>query len=122
MEGLPRTWVWMAIPLVVLAVNLVFPRSRQLKNIALFLLIGAVTLHAFAVHNVIYRSLLAIERWISPGNDLMSKEDMLRWLPQLRRDVSILGSELFLGLVAGIIFAAIPCDILSHRRSVTDET
>ena len=124
MEGELITWRWMAIPLVVLAVNLAYPRSRRLKEIALFLFILAAALHAFAAYTELYRSVHAVERWISPGNELWSQETALGSLAYARKAVGKYGFQLFLEMMLAIILAAIPFDILSRRSrgSVAHET
>jgi hypothetical protein len=124
MEGELITWRWMAIPLVVLAVNLAYPRSRRLKEVALFLFILAAALHAFAAYTEIYRPLHAVERWISPGNKLWSEETALGSLAYARKALGKYGFQLFLEMTLAIILAAIPCDVLSRRshRGVARET
>jgi len=115
MESELITWVWMAIPLLALGVNLAYPRSRRLKEIALFVFILAAALHAFAASTEIFRSLNGIQRWISPGNKFWSQETALGSIAYARHAVGKYGSQLFLEMTLGIILAAIPCDILSRR-------
>ena len=116
MEG-EQTWKWMVLPLIVLTVNLFFPRSRLLKAFALLLLLVTAGFRAFAGDNEIDRSLRAIERWVSPGNPRLTAEAVSAWLPAIRRAVAWYGLDLWLGLALGILFASLPCDILSRWRS-----
>jgi hypothetical protein len=118
MEGEP-TCIWMAVPLILLSVNLLFPRSRLLKALALVLLVIAAGFRAFSGHNEIDRSLRAIEFWFSPGNPLMTHEIVSTWISPIRRAVAWYGFDLWLGLALGALFAAVPCDILSRWRLYT---
>ena len=112
-----QTGIWMAVPIILLFVNLLFPRSRLLKALALILLVIAAGVRAFSGHNQIDRSLRAIEFWFSPGNPLMTHEIVASWLPPIRRAVTWYGFDLWLGLALGTFFASVPCDILSRWQS-----
>jgi hypothetical protein len=118
MEG-DHTWIWMGVPIILLFVNLLFPRSRLLKALALILLVIAAGFRAFSGHNEIDRSLRAIEFWFSPGNPLMTHETVAGWIGPIRRAVTWYGFDLWLGLALGVFFASVPCDILNRWRSHT---
>ena len=116
MQG-EHTWIWMAVPLILLFVNLLFPRSRVLKALALILLVITAGFRAYSGHNQIDRSIRAIEFWFSPGNPLMTHETVAGWLPPIRRMVAWYGFDLWLGLALGTFFASVPCDIVSRWQS-----
>ena len=115
--GGAQTWIWMGVPIILLFVNLLFPRSRLLKAVALILLVIAAGFRAFSGHNQIDRSLRAIEFWFSPGNPLMTHEIVSGWIAPIRRAVTWYGFDLWLGLALGTLFASVPCDILSRWQS-----
>src|SRR3954452_6604991 len=112
-----HTLIWMAVPIILLFVNLLFPRSRRLKAFALILLVMLAGSRAFTDHHQIDRSLRAIEFWFSPGNPAMTSETVAGWIPPIQRAVTWYGFDLWLGLALGIFFASVPCDILSLWRS-----
>src|ERR1041384_3680532 len=103
--GGAQTWIWMVVPITLLFVNLLFPRSRLLKALALILLVITAGLSAYTGHNQIDRSIRAIEFWFSPGNPLMTHEAVAGWLPPIRRAVTWYGFDLWLGLALGTLFA-----------------
>jgi len=109
--------IWIAVPIILLFVNLLFPRSQLLKTLALILLVITAGIRAFTGHNQIDRSLRAIEFWFSPGNPMMTHQTVAGWIPPIQRAVTWYGFDLWLGLALGIFFAFVPCDILSRRRS-----
>ena len=115
-QGVP-TLIWMAAPIALLFINLLFPRSRRLKAGALILLVIIAGFRAFSDHYQIDRSLRAIEFWFSPGNPAMTSETVAGWIPPIQRAVRWYGFDLWLGLALGIFFAAVPCDILTLWRS-----
>ena len=114
-----QNWIWMGAPIILLLINLLFPRSRMVKAFALILLVITAGFRAFSGHNQIDRSLRAIEFWFSPGNPMMTHETVAGWLPPIRSAVASYGFDLWLGLALGTFFAAVPCDILSRWRSRT---
>ena len=115
--GGAQTWIWMGVPIILLFVNLLFPRSRLLKTLALILLVITAGVRAFSGHHQIDRSLLAIEFWFSPGNPLMTHEIVSGWIAPIRRAVTWYGFDLWLALALGTFFASVPCDILSRWQS-----
>jgi hypothetical protein len=123
MEGQLRTWVLMAVPLVVLAVNLVFPRSRLIKSLALAFLVFAATLHGFLAHNQIDRSLRAVAYRLSSDDSFDPPASEAPRLTAVDAALTQYGFDIWLGLCLAVLFAAVPCDVLSRRpRSMRAKT
>src|SRR5437870_10844564 len=66
MEAFPRTWVFMAGPLIVLALNLLFPRSRILKFTMLVLLVPAIMLHGLLSYVPVSRAIVHHHHYGTP--------------------------------------------------------
>jgi hypothetical protein len=113
MEGESRVWIFMALALVVLAVNLLYPRSRGLKICALLFLFLALCLHSSFQLNHIERSFNALERYGRPHDDAPT-ESGFPWIRPLRSAVDAAFFDMWLGLSLGVLFALLPADSLSR--------
>ena len=121
MEGESHPWFWMALALLALAGNLVFPRWRGLKLGALAFLLLAAYSYAGTREVQIVRALNMVER--HPDSPVSPAE----WLRTARAAVAEAFFDLWLALVGGVLFALIPADAIGrlalawsrHRQSRT---
>ena len=118
------TWIYMALPLIALAGNLLWPRRRAIQVAALIALALAAWLHGsiLAGMNPHARALAAVERHITgewPPNSELAVAS-LRSARAVARQIIF---DVSLGLTLGIAFAIIPPDALSRiaRRSARAE-
>ena len=116
MEGELRTWILMAVPLAVLAVNLGFPKSRFVKILALLFLVSAATLHGlFALHDI-GRSLRAVATRLSSDHSLLPPAMEAHQIRAVDAAVTQYGFDVWLGLTLAVLFAALPCDTFGRRQ------
>jgi hypothetical protein len=109
----PGPWVFMIFPIVVLAFNLAWPRSRRLKYIAIVVLVLATWL---ADLNPLDRVVGLAER-ILTGVQEGTKEQIIS---NLRIVIGWAHETLYyvkLGFTLAVIFAATPADVISRFRS-----
>ena len=109
-------WMWMAFPLVGLAINLVWPHKRSLKAVGIVLLLLTVYLHGFSGLNPLDRVVGLAERIVT-GQQAGTPEQVVS---NLRIGQALAHQTMFdvsLGLTLAVMFAAIPVDILARIRS-----
>ena len=111
----------MAGPLVALAVNLVFPRSRVLKGAALVFLVAAATLHGLLAHNQITRSLRAVAKRLTMEQPFVPPAAEADQLRAVDTAVMQYGFDVWLGFSLAVLFAALPCDVLRRRADRNNE-
>jgi hypothetical protein len=111
MEGESRVWILMALALVVLAVNLLYPRTRGVKICALLFLFLALCLHSSFQLNHIERSFNVLERYGRP-HDHAPMEGGFPWIRPLSSAVDTAFFDMWLGLSLGLVFALLPADSL----------
>jgi len=121
-EGTPISWIWMAFPLVGLALNLVWPRKRVLKAIGIVVLLLAAYLHGFLGLNPLDRVVGLAERILTKQQGGTPEQVV----SNLRIGQSLAHQTMFdvsLGLTLAVMFAATPVDIIARirSRSRTDE-
>src|SRR3954468_23239653 len=119
MEGELSTWILMAVPIVVLAANLVFPRSRIVKSLALLFLVFAATLHALLAHNQIDRSLRAVAMRLSSDHSLIPPAAEAPQIRAVDTAVTQYGFDVWLGLCLAVLFAAVPSDVFRRGQRRT---
>ena len=122
-EGTPISWIWMAFPLVGLALNLVWPRKRVLKAIGIVVLLLAAYLHGFLGLNPLDRVVGLAERILTKQQDGTPQQVV----SNLRIGQALAHQTMFdvsLGLTLAVMFAATPVDIIARirSRSRTDES
>jgi len=116
-DGTPRPWIWMMFPIIVLALNLVWPRSRRLKSIGLVLLVLAAWLPDL---NPLDRVVGLAERILTgkqegtPEQIVSNLRIVQGWAHQTLIYVS-------LGFTLAVIFAATPVHVISRLRSQRPE-
>jgi hypothetical protein len=118
MEGELRTWILMVVPLVVLATNLLFPRSRIVKILALLFLVFAATLHGLLAHNQIDRSLRAVAGRLSSSDSPILPAEEAQQIKAVDVAVTQYGFDVWLGFCLAVLFAAVPCDILRRKPPI----
>jgi hypothetical protein len=104
MEAFPRTWILLAIALIVLGVNLVFLRSPQLKTGVLIFLGLSMLWHAFVSFNPVLR---AINMHFAYGYPLDLTHGFLAHV------IAVAVFDLALAAVLGLLFFFIPADVLT---------
>lgn len=112
MEGESGAWVLMAFALVVLAVNLVYPRSLGVKICALLFLFFATCLHSSNQLNNVERTFNVLERY--GPHDEAPVETGYPWIQPLSSRVDRAFFDMWLGLSLGLVFALLPSDSLSR--------
>jgi hypothetical protein len=115
-EGTQISWIWMAFPLVGLALNLVWPRKRILKAVGIVLLLLAAYLHGFVGLNPLDRAVGLAERILTKQQDGTPEQVV----SNLRIGQSLAHQTMFdvsLGLTLAVVFAATPVDIIARIRS-----
>lgn len=125
-EGEPITWMWMAFPLVGLAINLVWPRKRSLKVVGIILLLLTAYLHGFSGLNPLDRVVGLAERIVTGQQDGTPKQVVsnLRLGQRLAHQTMF---DVSLGLTLAVVFAATPVDIIarilsrSHPKAQADD-
>jgi hypothetical protein len=106
MEAFPRTWVLMAGPLIVLALNLLFPRSRTLKFAMLGLLGFAIMLHGFLSYVPVGRAIAHHQHY---GTPVLT--------PFIWRVIEVGVFDVVLGSALAVLFLFLPVDFLSRILS-----
>jgi hypothetical protein len=101
MEAFPITWVLTAIPLIALALNLLFPRSQLLKVLALLFLGGAIFVHAVLSCVPLIRAIAHHQRY---GTPVLT--------PFMWSVIEVGTFDIALGLALGMVFAVLPVDVL----------
>jgi hypothetical protein len=115
-EGTPISWIWMAFPLVGLALNLVWPRKRVLKVVGIVVLLLAAYLHGFLGLNPLDRVVGLAERILTKQLDGTPEQVV----SNLRIGQSLAHQTMFdvsLGLTLAVVFVATPVDIIARIRS-----
>ena len=115
-EGTPISWIWMAFPLMGLALNLVWPRKRVLKAIGIVMLLLAAYLHGFVGLNPLDRVVGLAERILTKQQDGTPQQVV----SNLRIGQALAHQTMFdvsLGLTLAVMFAATPVDIIARIRS-----
>jgi hypothetical protein len=115
-EGTPVSWIWMAFPLVGLALNLVWPRKRVLKAIGIVVLLLAAYLHGFLGLNPLDRVVGLAERILTKQQGGTPEQ----LVSNLRIGQSLAHQTIFdvsLGLTLAVVFAATPVEIIARIRS-----
>ena len=123
----PQAWIWMALPLMGLAFNLIFPRTRSFQCVCLSMLILAAWLDGDSLVglNPIHRAVAATERTLQirptmPGELEGPVIDNRALVSNLKWGLAVADQTMFdvcLGLTLGIIFAVIPPTILMRLWS-----
>ena len=108
MEGNSHPWAWMALALLGLATNLLYPRRRGLKlGLLAFLLLAAYS-YADTRHTEIVRALNMAER--HPDSPVSPAQ----WMHQARAVTAEAFFDLWLAALGGVIFALLPANVLGR--------
>lgn len=105
----------MGIPIIGLAINLVWPRKRNLKVVGIILLILMAYLEGFSGLNPLDRVVGLAERIVT-GQQTGTPEEVVS---NLRIAQALAHRAMFnvsLGLSLAVVFAATPVDIISRIR------
>jgi hypothetical protein len=106
----------MGIPIIGLAINLVWPRKRSLKVVGIILLILMAYLESFSGLNPLDRVVGLAER-VLMGQQTGTPEQIIS---NLRLGQALAHRAMFnvsLGLTLAVVFAATPVDFIARIRS-----
>ena len=113
MEGESHVWIWMAVALVVLGINLLYPRSRGLKICAVIFLVLATCLHSSRQLHDIERTSNVLERYGRPHDDGPTERGF-PWIRPLSSAVDTAVFDMWLGLSLALLFSLLPADSLAR--------
>jgi hypothetical protein len=118
-EGAPITWMWMAIPLFGLAINLAWPRKHSLKTVGITVLLLTAYLHGFSGLNPLDRVVGLTERIVT-GQQIGTPEQIVSNLQIGQRLAHQTLFDVSFGFTLAVIFALTPVDIIARIRSRSD--
>ena len=115
-EATPITWIWMIPPLIILLVNLVWPRKVGVKIAALVVLVLAAYLHGFMGLNPLDRVVGLAQRILLESQNGTS-EQVVRNLRIGQAQAHQTLFQVSLGLTMAVILAATPVNFIQRLRS-----